>query len=151
MQPVGAIRAIAATATARARDLLGRLTAFMDEHVYPNEATYHRQLQAERWQPAPLIEELKAKAQAAGLWNLFLPDSEHGAGLTNLEYAPLCEVMGRVPWAISHTVFSPIWAAPATAWKVAVWSSQWTWPRTCAGSAHGCQVPWAICRARFCL
>ena len=68
----------------------------MDEHIYPNEKRFDEQLQAgDRWQPPTLMEELKAKAKAAGLWNLFLPGSEHGAGLTNLEYAPLCEIMGR--------------------------------------------------------
>jgi acyl-CoA dehydrogenase len=85
--------------SARAGDLRERLTGFMAEHVYPNEATYHEQLRQERWRPPPIVEELKATARAAGLWNLFLPGDEHGAGLTNLEYAPLCEVMGRVPWA----------------------------------------------------
>ncbi len=75
-----------------------RLTAFMDEHVYPNEATFHRQIaDGDRWQPTAIVEELKPKARAAGLWNLFLPESEYGAGLTNIEYAPLCEIMGRVP------------------------------------------------------
>jgi len=81
---------------------LERLTAFMDEHVYPNEPTYAAQMAAfgtDRWQVPPIIEELKEKARAAGLWNLFLPDSERGGGFTNLEYAPLCEVMGRVPFA----------------------------------------------------
>ena len=73
-----------------------RLSAFMDEHLYPNEAKYHEQIRAgDRWQPTDVIEELKPKARAAGLWNLFLPQSERGAGLTNLEYAPLCELMGR--------------------------------------------------------
>jgi acyl-CoA dehydrogenase len=68
----------------------------MDEHVYPNEATFHRQVaEGDRWQPTPIVEELKARARAAGLWNLFLPESEYGAGLTNVEYAPLCEIMGR--------------------------------------------------------
>ena len=68
----------------------------MAAHVYPNEATFHRQVaEGDRWQPTPIVEELKAKARAAGLWNLFLPASEYGAGLTNLEYAPLCEIMGR--------------------------------------------------------
>jgi len=68
----------------------------MDEHVYPNEATFHRQVaDGDRWQPTPIVEELKAKARAAGLWNLFLPESEYGAGLTNAQYAPLCEIMGR--------------------------------------------------------
>jgi acyl-CoA dehydrogenase len=79
-------------------DLQRRLTAFMDEHVYPNEATYHRQIaDGDRWQPTSIVEEIKRKARAAGLWNLFLPESEYGAGLTNVEYAPLCEIMGRVP------------------------------------------------------
>ncbi len=77
-----------------------KLLAFMDEHIYPNERTYHQQVNdGERWQPVPIIEALKPKARAAGLWNLFLPESERGAGLTNLEYAPLCEIMGRVPWS----------------------------------------------------
>jgi len=80
----------------RTRDLLARLNAFMDAHVYPNEKRYHEQVAADRWGHPPVLEELKAKAKAAGLWNLFLPESEHGAGLTNAEYAPLCEVMGRV-------------------------------------------------------
>jgi acyl-CoA dehydrogenase len=85
--------------SARARDLHERLTSFMASHVDPNEATYHEQLREERWRPPPIVEELKARARAAGLWNLFLPESENGAGLTNLEYAPLCEIMGQVPWA----------------------------------------------------
>ncbi|HSK96102.1 MAG TPA: acyl-CoA dehydrogenase family protein [Euzebyales bacterium] len=77
-----------------------QLLAFMDEHVYPNEATYARQVDdGDRWQPVPLIEDLKRRAREQGLWNLFLPDSDLGAGLTNHEYAPLCEVMGRVGWA----------------------------------------------------
>ena len=68
----------------------------MDAHVYPNEATFHRQVaEGDRWQPTAIVEELKARAREAGLWNLFLPASEYGAGLTNLEYAPLCEIMGR--------------------------------------------------------
>jgi acyl-CoA dehydrogenase len=74
--------------------------AFMDAHVYPNEATYRRQGESgDRWQPRQIVEDLKPLARAAGLWNLFLPDSPLGAGLTNLEYAGLCEIMGRVPWA----------------------------------------------------
>jgi acyl-CoA dehydrogenase len=82
--------------SARARELRERLTAFMAEHVYPNEKTYQEQVEAgNRWQAPAILEELKAKARAAGLWNLFLPDREYGAGLTNLEYAPLCEIMGR--------------------------------------------------------
>jgi acyl-CoA dehydrogenase len=87
------------TPSAKSQDFHARLTAFMREHVDPNETFYQQQLRADRWRPPSVVEELKAKARAAGLWNLFLPDSEHGAGLTNLEYAPLCEVMGRVPWA----------------------------------------------------
>jgi acyl-CoA dehydrogenase len=80
----------------RAKDLQRRLSAFMHEHVYPNEQSYRRQVaDGDRWQPVPIIEELKPKARAAGLWNLFLPDSDYGAGLTNVEYAPLCEIMGR--------------------------------------------------------
>ena len=72
-----------------------KLQAFMDEHIYPNEALEHRQVAADPRAQPPIIEELKTKAKAAGLWNLFLPESERGAGLTNLEYAPLCEIMGR--------------------------------------------------------
>ncbi len=85
--------------TEKVKDLQRRLEAFMDEHVYPNEQKYHDQIEENRWQPVPIIEELKPKARAAGLWNLFLPESEYGAGLTNLEYAPLCEIMGRVAMA----------------------------------------------------
>ena len=80
----------------RARDLHAQVSRFMDEHVFPNEALAARQvIEGDRWGPVPIIEALKAKAKAQGLWNLFLPESEHGAGLTNLEYAPLCELMGR--------------------------------------------------------
>jgi len=79
----------------RARDLQKKLAAFMDEHVYPNEQRFHDEIERNRWSPTQIIEELKPKARAAGLWNLFLPESEFGAGLTNLEYAPLCEIMGR--------------------------------------------------------
>jgi acyl-CoA dehydrogenase len=83
----------------RAHELRERLIAFFDRHIYPNEARFVEQLGARRWQVPPIVEELKRLARAEHLWNLFLPDREHGAGLTNLEYAPLCEVMGRVPWA----------------------------------------------------
>ena len=84
----------------KAKDLQRRLTAFTDEHIYPNEATYYRQIdEGDRWQPVRIIEELKPKARAAGLWNLFLPEGEYGTGLTNVEYAPLCEIMGRSPMA----------------------------------------------------
>jgi acyl-CoA dehydrogenase len=67
----------------------------MDEYIYPNERRFHDEIEFNRWAPTRVIEELKPKARAAGLWNLFLPDQEYGAGLTNLEYAPLCEIMGR--------------------------------------------------------
>ena len=85
----------------KVQDLRTRLTAFMEEHVYPNEATYSAQLGGapDRWQPVPIVEELKEKAKAEGLWNLFLAHSKRGYGLTNLEYAPLSEIMGRVQWA----------------------------------------------------
>ena len=82
----------------KVRDLKRRLVDFMDEHVYPHEATFRAQIaEGDRWQPTGIVEELKTKARAAGLWNLFLPESEYGAGLTNTEYAPLCEIMGRSP------------------------------------------------------
>ncbi|HKR41407.1 MAG TPA: acyl-CoA dehydrogenase [Paraburkholderia sp.] len=81
-----------------------KLLAFFDEHIYPNEAVFHEEVERNRangnaWVPTEIVEQLKEKARAAGLWNLFLPASERGAGLTNLEYAPLCEIMGRVHWA----------------------------------------------------
>ena len=85
--------------TPKVQDLRERLQAFMDQHVYPNEKLFHEQVEQDRWRPVPIIEELKPKARAAGLWNLFLPHSANGAGLTNLEYAPLCEIMGRVHFA----------------------------------------------------
>ena len=86
--------------TDKVRDLQRGLQEFMDRHIYPNEALYHHQIaEGDRWQPVPIIEALKPLARAAGLWNLFLPYSEDGAGLTNLEYAPLCEIMGRSPLA----------------------------------------------------
>jgi len=84
----------------QARDLQEQLKAFMNKHVYPNEPEFFRQLnEGDRWKAVPLLEELKEKARAEGLWNLFLPESEYGAELTNYEYAPLCEIMGRVFWA----------------------------------------------------
>ncbi|MBI1773159.1 MAG: acyl-CoA dehydrogenase family protein, partial [Burkholderiales bacterium] len=88
----------------KVKDLQARLIAFMDEHVYPNEKTFFGEIAANRkagnaWIPTKIVEQLKAKARDAGLWNLFLPESGHGAGLTNLEYAPLCEIMGRAVWA----------------------------------------------------
>ncbi len=83
--------------SSKVKDLQQRLTAFMTAYVYPNEKRFHEQVaEGERWRRIPLIEELKAKARGEGLWNLFLPESEYGAGLTNLEYAPLCEIMGGV-------------------------------------------------------
>lgn len=83
--------------TGKAKDLHERLTAFMDAHIYPNEKVFKQQIKdaANRWDQPPILEELKAKARAEGLWNLFLPESEFGAGLSNVEYAHLCEVMGR--------------------------------------------------------
>ena len=83
--------------TDKVKDLISRVEDFMDEHVYPAEEAYDEQVNSgdSRWDTPQLIDELKDKAKAAGLWNLFLPESERGAGLTNLEYAPLCEVMGR--------------------------------------------------------
>jgi len=86
--------------SAKVKELQERLGRFMDEHIYPNERRHDEDVAPEaRWQPRPVVEELKPKARAAGLWNLFLPEAEDGAGLTNLEYAPLCEIMGRVAWA----------------------------------------------------
>ncbi|HRJ70275.1 MAG TPA: acyl-CoA dehydrogenase family protein [Beijerinckiaceae bacterium] len=81
-------------------ELQKRLNAFMDEHIYPNEAAFHHEVEANRakgnpWKPTRIMEQLKTEARKAGLWNLWLPQSSHGAGLTNLEYAPLCEIMGR--------------------------------------------------------
>jgi acyl-CoA dehydrogenase len=83
------------------RELQARLSGFMSEHVYPNEQAYRETIDsgASRWQIPPVMEELKQRARDAGLWNLFLPESEYGAGLSNLEYAPLAEIMGRSPIA----------------------------------------------------
>lgn len=90
----------------KVKGLQEQLIAFMDEHVYPNESVFAEQVETanDRWQLPPILEELKTKAKAEGLWNLFLPESEWGAGLSNLEYAPLCEVMGRS--AIAPEVFN---------------------------------------------
>ena len=84
----------------KVKDLQKRLNVFMDQHIYPNEDAFHAEVEANRakgnpWVPTVIMEQLKDKSRAAGLWNLFLPQSERGAGLTNLEYAPLCEIMGR--------------------------------------------------------
>ncbi|MEP9406037.1 acyl-CoA dehydrogenase [Peribacillus frigoritolerans] len=84
--------------TEKVKNLEKKLTEFMEKHVYPNESIYKKQLEAQesRWSEIPpILSELTAKAKEEGLWNLFLPDSGYGAGLTNLEYAPLCEIMGR--------------------------------------------------------
>jgi acyl-CoA dehydrogenase len=83
----------------KTRDLQRRLRTFLDQHIYPSERAYYEEIERSRWSPPQLIEDLKVKARAEGLWNLFLPGDEHGAGLTNLEYAPLCEIMGRSPFA----------------------------------------------------
>src|SRR5438046_1402064 len=81
----------------KTQDLIARVSAFMDEHIYPNEKRHAQEVAAgDRWAPLPLMEELKQQARAQGLWNLFLPESTSGAGLTNLEYAPVCERMGRL-------------------------------------------------------
>jgi len=85
----------------KVKGLITKLEAFMDEHIYPNEQAFldHLETTDNRWSTHPIIEALKPKAKAAGLWNLFLPDPEHGAGLNNLEYAPLAEIMGRCLWS----------------------------------------------------
>ncbi len=85
----------------KTRSLIERLSAFMQRHVYPNERVYHEQIAAagNPFHHTEIVDELKTRAKAEGLWNLFLPDAQRGAGLTNLEYAPLAEQMGRVPWA----------------------------------------------------
>jgi len=85
----------------KVKELMARVNAFMDEHVYPVEALMHEQVAKNQWTTPVLMEELKAKAKAQGLWNLFLPISygKYSAGLTNLEYAPLAEIMGKVMWA----------------------------------------------------
>ena len=114
----------------KAADYKTRLERFMDEHVYPNEqalfdAADH---QPDRWEPLKLLQEIKEKAKAEGLWNLFLPDSELGAGLTNLEYAPLAEIMGRSHWG--PEVFNC--NAPDTAtWRC--WSAMAARRRSSAG------------------
>src|SRR5918911_906209 len=84
----------------KVQKLQARVSAFMDQYIYPNEETFQREVsEGDRWQPTRIVEELKKKAREQGLWNLFLPESKAGAGLTNLEYAPICEVMGRILWA----------------------------------------------------
>src|SRR3546814_19072846 len=85
----------------RTKELKARVEDFMNRYIYPNEELYYEQLEegGNRWKVVPIIEEVKQKAKADGLWNFFLPESMNGAGLTNMEYAPLCEIMGRVHWA----------------------------------------------------
>ena len=91
--------------TDKVKELQGRLLAFMDKHIYPNEKRFFAEIEANRakgnpWVPTAIVEELKPKARAEGLWNLFIPHSKRAPeGLSNLEYAPLCEIMGRVPFA----------------------------------------------------
>ncbi len=84
----------------RSQEILDHVRSFMDAHIFPAEDRIFEQLEeGDRWQVPPLVEELKVKARGEGLWNLFLPESDHGAGLTNLEYAPMAEQMGRSYWA----------------------------------------------------
>ena len=86
----------------KTKELIARVEAFMDKYIYPNEITYNEQMEAfgaDRWQVPQILEDLKVKAKEEGLWNMFLPDSERGGGLTNVEYAPICEIMGRVGWS----------------------------------------------------
>ena len=101
--------------SSKTQELIDRLERFMNEFIYPNEKTYNDQMEAFRaegnpWQVPQILEDLKPKAKEAGLWNLFLPESELGGGLSNMEYAPLCEIMGHVGW--SSEVFNC--AAPDT-------------------------------------
>ena len=86
----------------KTKELIAQVEAFMDKYIYPNEITYNEQMEAfgaDRWQVPQILEDLKVKAREEGLWNMFLPDSERGGGLTNVEYAPICEIMGRVGWS----------------------------------------------------
>jgi acyl-CoA dehydrogenase len=87
----------------KVQELRGRVDAFMQQHILPNEHRFDEEVEentrtGKRWTPTRVVEEMKDKAKAAGLWNLFLPESHRGAGLTNLEYAPLSDLMGRVTW-----------------------------------------------------
>ena len=83
----------------RVEEVKQQVEAFMDEYIYPNEALFYEQVKDDKWGHPPILEELKAKARSQGLWNMFLPHSERGAGLNNEEYAHLCEIMGRVSFA----------------------------------------------------
>ena len=90
------------TISEKAKVTTERLEKFMDKHVYPNNSTYHQQIEDfgdNRWQVVPIIEDLKEEAKKEDLWNLFLPESDLGHGLTNAEYAPMCEIMGRAMWS----------------------------------------------------
>ena len=90
------------TISKKAQETTERLEKFMDEHINPNTQTYYKQIEDfgdNRWQVVPIIQELKEKAKSADLWNLFLPESEHGSGYTNEEYAHMCEIMGRNIWS----------------------------------------------------
>ncbi|CAM5326843.1 hypothetical protein SSTU70S_04727 [Stutzerimonas stutzeri] len=114
----------------KVQELRERVQAFMDAHVYPAEKVFYQQVaEGNRWQPTAIVEELKAKARAEGLWNLFLPDSELGFGLTNLEYAPLAEIMGS--WVSAQRPSTVPRRIPAT-WRC--------WCATAARrrSANGC-------------
>ena len=90
------------TISAKAQQTTDRLNTFMEKNVYPNNDTYHKQIEDfgnDRWQVVPIVEDLKNEAKKEDLWNLFLPDSDLGHGLTNAEYAPMCEIMGRAMWS----------------------------------------------------
>ena len=90
------------TISENAKKTTERLEKFMDKHVYPNNNTYHKQIEDfgdNRWQVVPIIEKLKEEAKKEDLWNLFLPESDLGHGLTNAEYAPMCEIMGKAIWS----------------------------------------------------
>jgi acyl-CoA dehydrogenase len=106
-------------ASERATTLASQLSAFMAEHIHPNERLFHQQVAAgNRWQPVPVIDTLKARARAEGLWNLFMPPGSTGAGLTTVDYAPLCEIMGRSP-AFAPEVFNC--SAPDTGNMEVLW------------------------------
>ena len=90
------------TISDKAKKTTERLNQFMDKYIYPNESKYIKQVDDfgdNRWQVIPIVEELKETAKKDDLWNLFLPESEYGAGYTNEEYAPMCEIMGRSMWS----------------------------------------------------
>jgi acyl-CoA dehydrogenase len=117
----------------KVRALQARVESFMTEQIYPSEEELFTQVnEGDRWQPIPLLEALKAKAKAkaAGLWNLFLPESQYGAGLTNLEYAPLCEIMGRSPpgrrrCSIARLRIPAIWKSWSAMDQRLAWIQHW--------------------------